>query len=52
MKVVAITGASGGIGNQLVNDFKKAGYTVISLDINQPKINRSEERRVGKECRL
>ena len=39
MKVVAITGASGGIGNQLVNDFKKAGYTVISLDINQPKIN-------------
>lgn len=36
MDNVIITGASGGIGKELVNQYSKVGYRVFALDINAP----------------
>lgn len=36
MKAVIITGSAGGIGSALVEEYKKAGYYTIGLDINKP----------------
>lgn len=37
MKIL-ITGASGFIGTNLLEDLNAKGYTVLNLDFNEPKI--------------
>ena len=38
-------------GEECLDKLKTFRPDVLLLDINMPKMNRSEERRVGKECR-
>ena len=53
MKVAVITGASQGIGNAIAKKFSENGYRVFNLSRTPAEgiESRSEERRVGKECR-
>ena len=59
-KVALVTGASYGIGFAIASGMAKAGATIVFNDIKQELVDkglaaykeaRSEERRVGKECR-
>ena len=57
---ILVTGATGYIGGRLVPELLERGYRVrvmvrgIAPEILErwPDVERSEERRVGKECRL
>ena len=48
-KVVLVTGVSSGIGLGVAREFARAGADVAGC--SRKAANRSEERRVGKECR-
>ena len=37
---------------RLGNELARAGRSIVSLAQGEPDFDRSEERRVGKECRL
>ena len=47
-----VTGATGFIGSNLVNELVGRNYSISCLVRSHTKAIRSEERRVGKECRL
>ena len=55
MKRVLITGAAGFLGSHLCEKFLNENFFVIGMDNlitgSSKNIDRSEERRVGKECR-
>ena len=50
-KVVLVTGAAIGIGRAVAFEMAKSGCRVIINYNTHKKLLRSEERRVGKECR-
>ena len=50
-KIALVTGASYGIGFAIACAMSDAGATIVFNDIKQELVDRSEERRVGKECR-
>ena len=50
-KTIIITGGARGIGYGIATAFAKEGANLVLTSIVQEELNRSEERRVGKECR-
>ena len=50
-KIILVTGSTSGIGQGMAKKLLKLGAKVIvNYSNNEERANRSEERRVGKEC--
>ena len=41
-KVIAITGAAGGIGSHLARDFAERGAKIVALDLNEELLNKMQ----------
>ena len=50
-KIAIVTGGTSGIGKATALALRGAGYTVYEFSSREAGVERSEERRVGKECR-